>query len=404
MTSVETDVYEEIGVQSIINAAGTKTRVGGSRIRPEAAAAMERASQGFARIEDLQARGSEVIRELTGAEAGYITNGAASGLALGAAACLAGSDLSKMSALPDTSEMANEIVMPRTHRTTYDNAFRLAGAEITDVGGNDRELGTGAENTKLWQLEDAIGEETVAVGYIYKQYNEPSLSAVADLAHDHDVPVLVDAAAELPPVSNLSKFVDEGADLVVFSGGKAIRGPQSAGVVAGRSDLIQSIALQQTDMHVAPEMWDPPSELVDRSALRGVPNQGIGRAMKVGKEELVGMIRALELFVEEDYDARRAEWLEALESIEPVVAEADGIEAEIFQNAVSVAPYLTVTVQGEDAGTAAKRIVDELGDGDPPIVVGSDDATKGQFTINPMCLEEWEVDVLRERLADVIDA
>lgn len=290
----ESTIYDELGIARVINAAGTKTRIGGSRIRPEAMAAMSRASEAFVRISDLQARASELIRDVTGAEAGYVTSGAAAGICLGTAACLAGHDLDAMNRLPETMDVADEVVMPRTHRTAYDHAIRAAGATIVDVGTNDHHLGTGSKNVELWEIKEAIGEETAAVAYMEKAYTQPDLADVVAVAHEHNVPVLVDAAAELPPAANLETFVEAGADLVVFSGGKAIRGPQSTGILAGRSDLISSAALQHLDMHIAEELWEPPEELIDRDRFDGVPRQGIGRPLKVGKEELVGLVRALE--------------------------------------------------------------------------------------------------------------
>jgi L-seryl-tRNA(Ser) seleniumtransferase len=364
---------------------------------------MEEASQAFVEIEELQARASRLIGDATGAQSGYITSGAASGLALSAAACIAGSSVSKMNRLPDTATMASDIVMPRTHRTTYDNAFRLAGASIVDVGSNDRGLGTGAQNTKTWEIDTAIGPDTVAVGYVYKANQGPPLEEVVEVAHENDVAVIVDAAAELPPSSNLERFVETGADLVVFSGGKAIRGPQSTGIVAGRSDLIQSIALQHLDMHVAPETWNPPSELIDAESLDGVPNQGIGRAMKVGKEELVGIIRALEEFLEEDVEQLQEGWKESLRQLQSICTPVEGIRSEIHDTEQSVAPYLTIRFDRSSPARTAIAFVEALRDGDPPIVVGADDVASGVVTINPMCLNDSDKRTLEDRLARTLE-
>lgn len=201
-----------------------------------------------------------------------------------------------MDRLPHMEDVSNEIVMPRAHRNGHDHALRAAGARIVDVGNSDNALGTGSKDTELWEIANAIGEETVAVAYMQKSYSEPRLEDVVDIAHDHEVAVIVDAAAELPPTENFERFIKAGVDLVAFSGGKAIRGPQATGILAGRQDLIQSVACQQLDMHIAEEVWEPPAELIDRDQLDGVPRQGIGRQLKVGKEELAGIIRALQLF------------------------------------------------------------------------------------------------------------
>lgn len=391
-------IYDELEVPEVINATGTKTRIGGSLIRPEAADAMRRAAEGFARISDLQARASEVIQDLTGAEAGYVCSGASACLTLGAAACIAGDDLDAMARLPDTDGLADQIVIPRTHRTGYDHAYRVAGAEIVDVGTNDAHLGTGSENTERWEIDAAITEETAAVAYIQKSYTRPPLEDVVDVAHDNGVPVIVDAAAELPPVENLERFVEMGVDLVAFSGGKAIRGPQTTGILAGREDLIRSVALQHLDMHAAEEVWDPPKELVDTDELRGVPRQGIGRGMKVGKEELVGLITALELFVEEDHEARQAEWRERSERIADALAASIPLSTRVTAaEKVAVAPEVVVTVdEGSTISTA--ELVLRLRQEVPRIFVGADHLDEREFTINPMCLRDYQAEYVIERV------
>jgi len=390
-------VYDEIGVPTVVNAAGTKTRIGGSRIREAAVEAMADAAGGFARISDLQARASELIAEVTGADAGYVASGAAAAMTLAAAAAVAGDDPGTMARLPDTDGVASEVVMARTHRTGYDHALRAAGADVVDVGTNDYHLGTGAANVEPWEFADAIGEETAAVAYVQKPDTQPPLERVTEIAHDAGVPVIVDAAAELPPASNLERFVDAGADLVVFSGGKAIRGPQSTGFLAGRSDLIESAALQHLDMHAADEAWEPPEPLFDASDIDGVPRQGIGRPMKVGKEELAGLIRALELFVEEDHDALVAEWRERAEQIAAALAETGGLTCSITAaEKTAVAPEVLVEVD-PDAADAAE-LVAALRREDPRVYVGADRLRDAEFTVNPMCLTDGEADYVVERV------
>lgn len=391
-------IYEELGVPSVVNATGTKTRIGGSRIRPEAVEAMERASRAFVRLSDLQALASERISEVTGAQAGYVTAGAASALALGAAACLAGSDVSAMARLPDTEGLPDEIVMARTHRTGYDHALRTPGATIVDVGTNDRHLGTGSRNVEPWEFADAITEDTAAIAYVEKAYTEPDLEVVCEIAHEHDVPVIVDAAAELPPVANLERFVDAGADLVAFSGGKAIRGPQTTGILAGREDMIQSVAAQHLDMHAAEEVWEPPRELLDTESLGGVPRQGIGRPMKVGKEELVGLLRALEAFQDEDQEALQEEWTARSNRIAAAFTDLSGTTTKISAaEKVSVAPEVQVSVDPDEAKMTAEELVAELRQEEPRVFVGADSLPEG-FTVNPMCLTEEETDYVIERL------
>jgi L-seryl-tRNA(Ser) seleniumtransferase len=396
-------IYDELGVPTVVNATGTKTRISGSLIREEAVEAMVRASRSFVRISDLQARASELIAEVTGAEAGYVTCGASAGLALGAAAAIAGDDPDAMSQLPATEGLADEIVVPRTHRSGYDHALRGAGATIVDVGTNDRHLGTGSRSVEPWELAEAITEETAAVAYLQKEYTEPPLSAVAEIAHERDVPVIVDAAAEVPPASNLSRFVEAGADLVAFSGGKAIRGPQTTGILAGSADLIESVALQHLDLHAADAVWDPPEDLVDVDRYDGVPRQGIGRPMKVGKEELVGLVRALELFVEEDHAARRAEWQARADRIAATLASEPALSTQTAEaDKTSVAPEVVVTVDEDAAGRTTADIVLGLRREDPRVFVGADSLDRHAFTINPMCLTDEEATYVVERIRDYL--
>ncbi|ELY83110.1 aminotransferase class V-fold PLP-dependent enzyme [Natrinema altunense] len=397
-------VYDELGVPRVVNAAGTKTRIGGSRIRPEAVEAMGRAATEFVRLSDLQAKASEVIADATGAEAGYVTCGADAGLLLAAAAALAGDDPGRMDQLPDTDGIPDEIIMPRTHRTGYDHAFRTAGATIVDVGTNDRVLGTGSTAVEPWEIEAAISERTAAIGYVQKPYTEPALSTVTEIASAHDVPVIVDAAAELPPTENLSRFIEEGADLVVFSGGKAIRGPQTTGIVAGRSDLIESIALQQLDMHAAEEVWQPPTSLVDGERLDGVPRQGIGRPLKVGKEELVGLLVALESFLEADHDAARGRWRREAERVTAALESVEGIDLTLDDDDVSVAPEVVVHVDTTAAACSATQLVRTLRTESPRVFVGADRLDEDVVTINPMCLTEAELDHVIARIRSSLTA
>lgn len=391
-------VYDEWGIPTVVNAAGTKTRIGGSLIRPEALDAMREAAGSFVDVADLQARASELIASITGAEAGYVTSGAAAGLELAAAAAIAGHDVGVMDDLPATEGVADEIVMPRTHRTGYDHALRAAGATIVDVGTNDPHLGTGATNVEPWELERAITDDTAAVAYVQKSYISPPLADVAEIAHAEDVPVIVDAAAEVPPLENLSTFVEAGADVVVFSGGKGIRGPQTTGIVAGRQEYVESIAVQHLDMHVPAALWDPPRSLVDPDNFDGVPRQGIGRPMKVGKEEIAGLLRALELFVEEDQAALREQWNRTARSMAEGLREV-GLDVE-FEPAdgTNRAPVVVATVDQATHGLSARELVAALRREDPRVYVGADRAPDGEIVLNPMCLQDGEAEYVVDRI------
>jgi L-seryl-tRNA(Ser) seleniumtransferase len=393
------DVYDELGVPTVINAAGTKTRISGSLIREKAVEAMAEASKSFVRISDLQARASDLISTITGAEAGYVTSGASAGLLLAAAACIAGDDLDAMYQLPDTEGLADEILVPRTHRTGYDHALRAAGATLVDIGTNDPYLGTGSRNVEPWEIAETITEDTAAVAYLQKEYTDPPLREVVDIAHARDVPVIVDAAAEVPPVSNFSRFIDEGADLVAFSGGKAVCGPQTTGILAGRADLIESVALQHLDMHAADAVWDPPADLIDVDRFDGVPRQGIGRSSKVGKEELAGLITALDLFVEEDHAALGEEWLDRATLVAEGLAPESALSTRTTEaDKVSIAPEVVVTLDEEAAGLTTADLVLSLRREDPRVFVGADSLADDAFTINPMCLTDDQATYVVERI------
>jgi L-seryl-tRNA(Ser) seleniumtransferase len=392
-------IYEELDIPTVINAASTKTRIGGSLIREEALEAMNDAAGAFVRISDLQARASKLIADVTGAEAGYVASGAAATLTLAAAACIAGDDPDVMARLPDTEGVADEIIMPRTHRNGYDHAIRGAGATIVDIGNNDHTLGTGSNNVEPWEIERAITEDTVAIAYMEKPYTTPPLESVVEIAHRNDIYVIVDAAAELPPAENLHKFVETGADLVSFSGGKAICGPQSTGIVAGREHLIQSMAFQHLDFHVAEEVWDPPADLIDRDMFDGVPRTGVGRPLKVGKEELAGIIRALELFVEEDQEAVTDEWRSRVAKVDEELSPIDGVTVERTPAAkTDAAPTAIVTLNESVIGLDATTLVANLRRENPRIFVGADKIEENQFTVNPMCLAEGDTEYVIERL------
>ena len=295
----DTNPYAALGVKRRINAAGTLTRLGGALMTREVTDAMAAAARWSVDIGELQAAASRTIARVTGAEAGLVTTGAAAALTLAAAAAMTRWDVARMAALPHAEGFPNEILLPRTHRTGYAHALQAAGARLVDLGHNDRGTGAGVRGIEAWEIEAAITPRTVAFAFAANPANVDDLPVVAAVCRARGLPVIVDAAAQLPPKRNLRRFVELGADLVAFSGGKAIGGPQASGLLAGRRDLVGAALVQQLDMDVAPETWTPP-DLIDRSALKGVPHHGLGRGFKAGKEEIVGLLVALRIlcFVE----------------------------------------------------------------------------------------------------------
>jgi D-glucosaminate-6-phosphate ammonia-lyase len=389
--------YETLGLQPVINAAGTLTRLGGSRMAPEVLAAMTQAAAAFVPIDELQERAGEVIAEITGAEAGYVVTGAAAGLSLGTAACVAGMDVGKMDRLPDTTGMKNEVVVQRGHRNSYDHAIRAVGVRFVEVG----YLGyPGAGGTMPWQIDEAITERTAAVACpILNTPGTVPLPVVCEIAHAKGVPVIVDAAAELPPRSNLRRFIAEGADLVVFSGGKAIGGPQASGILAGRRDLIASVALQHQDMDVRPETWSR-RHLIGEGRVAGVPHQGFGRSMKVGREEIAGLITALRRFAAGSDDADCARWSRLLDPVEYALGGLPGVRVERGWHDAEIYPLLRVAIDpGHPAGTAYD-VANRLYDGSPRIAIGESAAERGILTVNPMSLTPQEAEQVSRRLRE----
>ena len=393
-------LYDDLGVRPVINAAGTLTRLGGSRMAPAVLEAMAEASASFVHLDELQAGAGEEIARITGGEAGYVTNGAAAGLALATAACVAGMDVAAMDQLPDTAGLRNEVIVQRGHRNSYDHAIRMAGIRFVEVG----YLGyPGAGGTMPWQVEAAITERTAAIACpVWDMPGCLSLPALAEIAHRHGLPVIVDAAAELPPRSNLRRFLEEGADLVVFSGGKAIGGPQASGILAGRADLIASVALQHQDMDVRTETWNKRGLLQDGS-VAGIPHQGFARAMKVGREEIAGLIVALRAFVAGSDEADHFAWSGLLDQIEYAIAPIPGIECDRTGPPRSRKPLPLLRICLTDGGPgAAYAVINDLLAGEPAIALGESYAEHNVLIVNPHQLTETEAETVGRRLRDAL--
>jgi L-seryl-tRNA(Ser) seleniumtransferase len=393
------DVYDQLGVKKRINGAGLLTRLGGSLMPPEVLEAMVEAASAFVDIAELQARASEIIAETTGAEAGLVTTGASAALTLGTAACLTGLDAARMDRLPDTEGMPNVVVMARPHRNAYDHAIRAAGAKIREVGLNDRIVGAGVRGVEPWEWEAALGPDVVALAYTATPAMDPPLREVTDLAHRRGLPVLVDAAAALPPLDRLRRLLDEGADLVAVSGGKALRGPQSTGILCGRRDLIAAAVLQQLDMDVAPETWSPPASLIPRERLRGIPHHGIGRGFKAGKEEIVGLLIALRRFAGLDHEAEAAA---AQRRLELIASRLSGVAhvATRLRPAPETGrfPLLEVVLDQRGLGRSASAVSVALQAGDPPVHLNERRAGEGILTVHPEGLRDGDEAMVAGRL------
>jgi D-glucosaminate-6-phosphate ammonia-lyase len=388
-------IYERLGVRPIVNAKGPSTRVSGGILSASVARAMVEASEACVDMAELQARASEIIAEVTGAEAGYVTSGAAAGLLLGTAACVTGLDPGRMNRLPDLRGMPDEVVMVRSQRNFYDHAIRTVGVRIVEVGLPDRYAGAGVRDAEAWEIGDAIGERTALVHWVADPHARPPLEEVVEVAHAAGVPVLVDAAGQLPPAANLRRFIAAGADLVTFSGGKAIGGPQASGILCGRRDLIMAAALQQLDLDIVFEQWQPPPSLIDKARLKGLPHHGIGRPCKVGKEEIAGLLVALQEFAAADPAARRERWLGQIDELARGLGEVAHARARVLEGEV---PRLALDLDEAALGASAFDLVLRLEAGTPSIRPDVSALEQGRVLFNPMCLRAGEPALIAHRL------
>jgi D-glucosaminate-6-phosphate ammonia-lyase len=394
------NIYDRLGVRTMINANGPSTRLSGGIMRPEVAQAMGEASQHCVEMSELQARASEIIADITGAEAGLVTAGAAAGLLLGTAACVTGLDSGRMNRLPDTSDMANQVVIVRSQRNFYDHMIRAVGVRLVEVGLPDRYAGAGTRDAEAWEIADALSERTAAVHWVADPKARPALEQVVEVAHAAGVPVLVDAAAQLPPADNLRRFIDAGADLVTFSGGKAIGGPQASGILCGRRYLVMAAALQNLDLDVFYELWAPPAHFIDKTRLKGLPQHGLGRGCKVGKEETVGLLTALRLFVEEDAAARRARWRALMQEL------ADGLEglphARVGLLDEGEVPLVALDLDEAAARLSALELLKRLEHCSPPVFADPSALDRARILFGPMSLKDGEPGQIAEQLRGVL--
>jgi uncharacterized pyridoxal phosphate-dependent enzyme len=361
--------YADLGVRPVINAAATLTRLGGSRMPPPVLDAMRAAADSFVDLLELQRRVGERIAELTANEACYVSSGAAAGMAICIAGCIAGEDSNVITSLPSIDGPPPEVIVHSAQRNDYDQAARQTGAQLVEIG---------AEPTiQRAELEAAFSPRTVCVLYFggarFAAGALP-LDEVVAVSHERRVPVLVDAAAQIPPISNLWHFTrDLGADVAIFSGGKGLRGPQSAGMVLGRRALI------------------------DACLRNGPPNHSLGRPMKVGKEELLGMLAAVEWSLQQDepallanYEAMVQRWVDGLAGLRGVNVER-GYPSEAGQ------PHGRAIIRLNAAsGWTRSALVAALWDQNPRIAVG--EADPDAIALNPQTLEPGEDELVLQAL------
>jgi uncharacterized pyridoxal phosphate-dependent enzyme len=330
------DYFTQLGIRPFINAAGTYTDMTASLMPPEVVQAINYASAHYVMLNELHDAVGERIATLVHAEAAMVTAGAFSAMTLGTAGVLTGMDRQKVQQVPDLNNMKSEVIIQKSHRFGYDHAVRNCGVKMIEV-------------ESVEELERAITWHT-AMMLFYNNNN--SVGQIPDhefarLGRKHGIPTFNDAAADVPPVENLWHYTKMGFDLVAFSGGKGIRGPQSAGLLLGRKDLIAA------------------------ARLNGPPNgDAIGRGMKVNKEEILAMLVALEIYLQTDHEAERREFDARAEAVRAAAVSVPGVEAEIFVPEVANhVPHVRVAWDEQQVGVSVDQVIAGLRDGEPSIRV-----------------------------------
>lgn len=370
-------IYDRLGVKQVINAYGTVTFLGGSLMLPEVVEAMDETAKSFVVMDELHKKAGKIIAEITGAEAAYVTSGAAAALVLAVAACMTGKDRERIGKIPYLEGFKNEVILPAIQDTTYSRNFAIPCAKLVMVGTKD--------GYSYEEVERAVTNRTVAIAFVFFTSRSgcdlESLSEVVKIGKKHSIPVIVDAAAELPPIENLHDILATGVDLVVFSGGKDIRGPNDTGFIIGRADLIEAVALH------------------------GSPNPGIGRAMKVSKEQIVGLVVALQHYTPEAVKARQQRW-EAVVQYFIKELSSDGVKVEKVlpdpakhEYSAQGWPRARIILDGNRLGITAAEVNNLLRAGNPAIYAPQSDNT---ITLNPQCLEEGEEKIIVQRLKDIL--
>ena len=335
---MQRDIYSHFGISPIVNAVGYATRVTGSCPHPDVIAAMAAASAQFVELDDLLAAASQLIQQCTSAEAGIITSGAGAALTLAAAACLAGNSPEIMDQLPDVSNCErHEIIYPAAGPFDYDHAIRLSGAKLVSLDYQSADA--------LEQIERAIGPHTAAIGYVWYRVTEtPDLKQLVSLAHRHHLPVIMDAAFSMPPVENLTTFSRYGIDLIAYSGGKHLGGPQASGILCGRADLIRSAWVQMVDMDVRAGTWSL-QHWITNGWISRPPRHGIGRSMKVSKESMIGLMGALKRYSQRDHAAEQAMWRKDADVIYDAIKDLKGLQVTRLAQAMNGQPYPVVQIE-----------------------------------------------------------
>jgi L-seryl-tRNA(Ser) seleniumtransferase len=361
--------YEELGVTTVINAEGTMTMLGGSLIRPEVEAVMAQASNHFVSIPALEAAAGKRIAQMLNLPQGYsalVTSGAAGAIQSGLAGILTGDNESFIKQLPDLTGMKSEVIIQKSHRNPFDHQLRGTGVKLIEIETRD-------------QLRRAVNDRTAMMHFsnFANAAGQIKVDEWVKLAKEYKLPCMNDAAADTPPVSHLWDYANMGYDLITFSGGKALRGPQCAGMLIGREDLVHFALLNNS-----------PYE------------DTLGRGQKVGKEEIVGMIKALELYLAEDHDALAKEWQQRLENVSKQITKVPGVSTEFFTpDIANHVPHMRIAWDAKIALTP-QQVSQVLRSGSPSIAIGGGEGRPG-LAMSSFMLQPGEEQTIAEQLVKV---
>jgi L-seryl-tRNA(Ser) seleniumtransferase len=364
---VTRDLFAELGVTKVINANVTMTFLSGSLMLPEVMDAINSTSHDFANMFELQDKVGAKIAEMLQVEAAMVTSGAACAILLGTAASITGTDKDKIKQIPNLPGPRPEVIMQKSHRYLFDQAVTTTGAKIVEVEGPEG-------------MEKAFSDQTVmALFFNAAEKHSVTHEEFLAIAKRHKVPTFLDAAADVPPVENLYKFQKMGFDLVTFSGGKMIRGPQSAGLLFGRKDLIEAAKLNHSP-HEAP----------------------IGRPMKVNKEEMFGMYAALKAYLERDHQKEWSEWLDRAKKIANHLSAIPTLKTEVVVDPgpANAFPSLAVDWDPQRIKISPKDVLTALKEGSPSIVAGG---RQNRLVIGVVLLRPDQVDIVAQRVKEILE-
>jgi uncharacterized pyridoxal phosphate-dependent enzyme len=362
--------YEELGVPTVINCEGTMTMLGGSLPHPELEAVMFQAGKHFVSIPDLEVAAGNRIAQMLKLPAAYtamVTSGAAAAMQSGLAGILTGDNNALIKQIPDLTGMKSEVIIQKSHRNPFDHQLRTTGVKLVEI--ETRE-----------QLRRAVSDRTAMMHFsnFANAAGQIKVDEWVKLAKQYNIPCMNDAAADTPPVSHLWDYANMGYDLITFSGGKAIRGPQCAGLLLGRKDLV-TYALLNNSPH----------------------EDTIGRSQKVGKEEIVGMVKALELFMQEDHDALAKEWQSRLEGISQQITRVPGVSTSFFvPDIANHVPHMQITWDSKISATP-QEISKKLRSSNPSIVIGGGEGKPG-LSMNSFMLQPGEDKIVAEQLVKLL--